>query len=92
VRLADAGFAFQNNTTWCTGDGVAPFARGVRRFPYPDAVDRLATALGLDDIGRATLVSLRRRSMPVDRRPPKRFRWWDAASSGACSNGAESPF
>jgi tetratricopeptide (TPR) repeat protein len=39
----------------------------VRRFPYPDTVDRLATALGLDDSGRAALVSLRRRGMHVDR-------------------------
>jgi len=47
--------------------GIADLERGVRRFPYPDTVDRLATALGLDESGRATLVSLRRRIMHVDR-------------------------
>jgi transcriptional regulator with XRE-family HTH domain/tetratricopeptide (TPR) repeat protein len=46
--------------------GIADLERGVRRFPYPDTVDRLATALGLDESDRATLVSLRRRGLHVD--------------------------
>jgi transcriptional regulator with XRE-family HTH domain/tetratricopeptide (TPR) repeat protein len=76
--------------------GIADLERGVRRFPYPDTVDRLATALELDKSGRASLVSLRRRSMHVDRPGVERLplvgrraewrqlqgAWQDAIASG----------
>ena len=46
--------------------GIADLERGVRRFPYPDTVDRLAAALHLDAHERSMLVSMRRRGGPVD--------------------------
>jgi predicted ATPase/DNA-binding CsgD family transcriptional regulator/DNA-binding XRE family transcriptional regulator len=40
--------------------GIADLERGVRRFPYPQTVQRLVEALGLDDAGRAALLLSRR--------------------------------
>ncbi len=44
--------------------GLSDLERDVRRTPYPDTVERLAAALGLDELRRAALFECRRRSVP----------------------------
>jgi transcriptional regulator with XRE-family HTH domain len=45
---------------------IADLERGVRRYPYPATVDRLAAALRLDEHDRLELQSMRRRSARSD--------------------------